>query len=316
MRTMLFVMNFERLYGAYLKVFDYFNHVIASHEIEPLIYLTPESAVDDTNPFVQAGVQPVSCPIHADIFFTSGLDWRILDGHKVNYQCKPVINLVQSIKHSSPEDPRYQYLTRPALRCCVSHEVERAILASGRANGPIVTIENGLDMEPLINLRGSAKRFDVFIGALKNEKLGVCLADRLQQHGLRVDAAIHYLPRAEYLSRIAQSQMVALLPDREEGFYLPALEAMAVGTAVIVPDCLGNRAYCRDGVNCLVPSYDLEGLLAAVTALKNSPARIDELVDAGFRSSAQRSLAGERKTFLNVLKVYLESENWQCPQHC
>jgi glycosyltransferase involved in cell wall biosynthesis len=39
-----------------------------------------------------------------------------------------------------------------------------------------------------------------------------------------------------------------------EGFALPPLEAMAAGAAVVCTDAHGNRDFCRDGVNCLMPA--------------------------------------------------------------
>jgi len=50
------------------------------------------------------------------------------------------------------------------------------------------------------------------------------------------------------------------LPNQKEGegFYLPALEGMAVGTLVIFPDCIGNRSFCLSGYNCFRPDYTTE----------------------------------------------------------
>ena len=41
-----------------------------------------------------------------------------------------------------------------------------------------------------------------------------------------------------------------------EGFCLPPLEAMATGGAVVCTDAHGNRDFCRDGENCLMPEPD------------------------------------------------------------
>ena len=41
-----------------------------------------------------------------------------------------------------------------------------------------------------------------------------------------------------------------------EGFCLPPLEAMATGGAVVCTDAHGNRDFCVDGVNCLMPGAD------------------------------------------------------------
>ena len=39
----------------------------------------------------------------------------------------------------------------------------------------------------------------------------------------------------------------------KEGFYLPAIEAMAMGHIPIGPACVGNRDYCKNGYNSLIP---------------------------------------------------------------
>ena len=43
-----------------------------------------------------------------------------------------------------------------------------------------------------------------------------------------------------------------------EGFCLPPLEAMATGGAVVCTDAHGNRDFCRDGENCLMPEPTAE----------------------------------------------------------
>ena len=39
-----------------------------------------------------------------------------------------------------------------------------------------------------------------------------------------------------------------------EGFCLPPLESMATGGAVVCTDAHGNRDFCVDGENCLMPA--------------------------------------------------------------
>ena len=63
---------------------------------------------------------------------------------------------------------------------------------------------------------------------------------------------------------MSRGRLVVLLPLAEEGFYLPALEAMAMGCVVICPDCVGNRAFCVDEVTALVPDHDVAAVEAAV----------------------------------------------------
>ncbi len=52
-----------------------------------------------------------------------------------------------------------------------------------------------------------------------------------------------------------------------EGFALPPLEAMATGAAVVCTDAHGNRDFCVDGVNCLMPEPDVRSVAGALTRL-------------------------------------------------
>jgi glycosyltransferase involved in cell wall biosynthesis len=54
------------------------------------------------------------------------------------------------------------------------------------------------------------------------------------------------------LNWINQAKITVFLPYRDiEGFYMPALEGMALGTLVVCPDCIGNRSFCLPGYNSL-----------------------------------------------------------------
>ena len=57
-----------------------------------------------------------------------------------------------------------------------------------------------------------------------------------------------------------------------EGFYLPALEAMALGSLVICPDCIGNRSFCLPGRNCFRPNYDLNSVIDSVQSAEKAKA--------------------------------------------
>ncbi len=93
-----------------------------------------------------------------------------------------------------------------------------------------------------------------------------------------------------------------LLPNATEGFYLPALEAMALGTLVICPDCVGNRSFCIPDENCLRPTYDEPAIVAAVRAALALPAATTNAMLAAARATAQRhSIQTERAAFLAVL---------------
>jgi glycosyltransferase involved in cell wall biosynthesis len=87
----------------------------------------------------------------------------------------------------------------------------------------------------------------VLICGLKNPALARSTALALLDRGASAAVLTHALPRADYLLVLGQTRIAITLPDATEGFYLPALEAMAAGCAVICPDALGNRSFCRHG---------------------------------------------------------------------
>ena len=61
---------------------------------------------------------------------------------------------------------------------------------------------------------------------------------------------------------MGRARVTVLVPNPKEGFYLPAVEAMAAGTLVVCPDCVGNRAFCLDEVNCLRPAREEDAIVA------------------------------------------------------
>ena len=54
--------------------------------------------------------------------------------------------------------------------------------------------------------------------------------------------------------------------SRHEGFCLPILEAMAAGCAVVCTDAHGNRDFCANGANCLMPDARAAEAVAADSA--------------------------------------------------
>ena len=59
--------------------------------------------------------------------------------------------------------------------------------------------------------------------------------------------------RATFIEHMRGARIVVALPNPTEGFYLPALEAMKLGKAVICPDAVGNRTL-RVSVRTMVVS--------------------------------------------------------------
>lgn len=302
MKTITFIRDFIQFSGGHLKVFHYYNHVAHSGVFRPILTLTPRSRRDGTNPWTLAGV-PFSETIGTtDAYFVAGLDWDILDRAGVDLRGRTVINLVQHVRHASPQDARYRFLGRPALRICVSQEVADAVRETGVVNGEVVTIPNGIDLDSFGALRDTPKVQDVFIGGLKAPKLALDCAKILKKSGLTVSISTESLPRAEYIRRVAEARIALLLPHSTEGFYLPALEAMASKVCVVVPDCVGNRSFCLPGINCIMPPYRLEDLTQAVLGLVKEPERQAALRSQALRMAADHGLDVERARVRAVLE--------------
>jgi hypothetical protein len=304
-RIVLFHRDFRRFTGGHLKVWNYFNHVRASDLYEPRITFTPESIWDQTNPWSNSTEYVVKWnPGIADVLFLAGSDWKSLPATSVNEFSKPIINLIQHPRHADPKDEVYRFLTNRAIRICVSRQTADAINATGKVNGSVFVISNGISVDDIPPTAEAEKRpVEVLICGLKVPDLSGQIEKRLQRdENIAVTSLLDWIPRTEYLRQLSQAKVAVTLPRPSEGFYLPALEAMACGTIVVCPDCIGNRDFCRDGINCFRPNYGVDDIVAAIyraLALpSNETANIRRQANETVR---EHSLERERDSFLTIL---------------
>jgi hypothetical protein len=304
-RTVLFYRNFRKFKGGQLKVWDYFNHVLASPGFTARVEFSPKSKWDRTNPWWNGKEYVVDSgrSVRPDVFFVAGRDWVMLDQHPDAGSNIPVVNLVQQVRHADPRNNRFEFLSRKAIRICVSEEVAQALRETGLTRGPLIVIPNGLDLESLPLSTDVTRDVDVLIAAFKQPELGEKLERRLKRPGRRIEVLSKLLPRHEYLNRIRQARTTVFLPNEVEGFYLPPLEGMALGTLVVCPDCVGNRSFCLPGHNAFRPNYTLEELvLAAESSLSLSPDQAQQIRANARRTVETHSLLRERQAFLDMLQ--------------
>jgi GT2 family glycosyltransferase/glycosyltransferase involved in cell wall biosynthesis len=121
---------------------------------------------------------------------------------------------------------------------------------------------------------------------------------------LASDPGVRYVesPDDEQVNELFCQATVFIQTSIHEGFALPPLEAMATGGAVVCTDAHGNRDFCRDGVNCLMPAPDPRSVAAAVTRLLGDPELRARLGRAGIETAAD--YAWERR--IDALEGFFE----------
>ncbi len=298
-RRMLFHRDFREYTGGHGKVWDYFNHALALGW-DARVYLTPGSRCDTVNPWMAMPerIEQEWQPARADVLFLGGEDWAVVP--EATEERIPVLNLVQGVRHADPALPLHGYLGRKATRICVGQPVADAILATGRTHGPVTVIPATLEL-PYHAVHGIKRGNGVFVAAQKNPWLGRQVADRLAARGVEVEMVLDWMERRTYLAEMARARITVVLPLPTEGFFLPGLEAMALGSVVVMPDAVGNREYAADRVNCLMPAADADAVAAAVTTLLDDAALHARLQAAGTEVARRHSPAAEREAFGAVL---------------
>ncbi|MFL5955940.1 MAG: glycosyltransferase [Solirubrobacterales bacterium] len=110
-------------------------------------------------------------------------------------------------------------------------------------------------------------------------------------------------PPDEEVARMFARATVFVQTSVHEGFCLPPLEAMAAGCAVVCTDAHGNRDFCRDGENCLMPEPTPEAVAEAIRRLFEDRELRERLIAEGKRTAA--AYAWDKRT--DELEAALEA---------
>ena len=300
-KRVLFYRDLTAYTGGHQKAADYFDHLVSSKSFDPYIAFSSASRWDEFNPWVGTDSRRLVdyLPQRYDYAFLAGMDWQkyLITSRPAN---QPVINLIQHVRHADPAESLYEYLSQKAIRICVSRQVADAIQHTDRVNGPVISIPNGVDL-PISNRE---KIYDLVILGIKQPDLAAAIYEQLAATGLQILLVNQQVPRDIWFEHLAASKCALLLPNITEGFYLPALEAMEYCHLVIVPDCVGNRDFCKNEKNCLIPEYNTESIVASVK--QGMRLLEDEHVLTVFKREMNEtlrvhSLANERKAFLKLM---------------
>lgn len=182
-------------------------------------------------------------------------------------------------------------------------EVQDAVLASYRHEFRFMTISSwnrdrlrelgldavlippGIDLETFRPLPDVPRRPDMLLALgrtnpLKNLPLTLAAWRRLPEprpelclFGIEPELAdepgVRYVtaPTDAEVNELFNQATVFVQTSIHEGFCLPPLESMATGGAVVCTDAHGNRDFCADGENCLIPDSEAAAVASAIGRL-------------------------------------------------
>jgi glycosyltransferase involved in cell wall biosynthesis len=109
-------------------------------------------------------------------------------------------------------------------------------------------------------------------------------------------------PSDEQVNELFNETTVFIQTSTHEGFALPPLEAMATGAAVLCTDAHGNRDFCLDGENCLMPEAETAAVSDALARLLGDRELRARLGRAGTETAQQ--YAWDRR--IDALESFLE----------
>lgn len=142
----------------------------------------------------------------------------------------------------------------------------------------------------------------VIVGARawqKDEELRLMDAvGRTDGKGARRIIQLDYLPR-RLLMKLAAAAKAVLFPSLYEGFGLPVLEAMQLGTPVVTSN-LGSLPEVAGDAALLVDAYDVPALAAAIRRMDSDVALRARLSILGMRQAARFSLDRHRRALHDV----------------
>jgi len=181
-------------------------------------------------------------------------------------------------------------------------------------------IPPGIDLDRFRPLEGVHRRDDMVLALgrsnpLKNLPLTIAAWRALPQprpelclFGIEPELAdeegISYAvsPSDEEVNELFNRAAVFVQTSIHEGFALPPLESMATGGAVVCTDAHGNRDFCRDGENCLMPEPDAAAVSAALRRALEDPELRDRLGREGMKTAQE--YAWERR--IDALESFLQ----------
>ena len=325
--TLDVLLPFWGMAGGVIKVLDYAEHA-AQLDIETTLWAPPRPDPGDTVftlPVIERlnthssvslrGLDDLEFDDDATVLFTEVGHHRLIEAAMDRPLGDRLIHLVQGTRHANARwngGANYRLLHRPMTRIAVSTAVADAIEPLVNPNGRTVTIREGHDWPffakdvPASPVPAS-HRLRILYTTWKTD-LGERIARRLDDSPVHDDVACISVSTPlgwpALRNRYHGADVFICTPGPEEGFYLPGLEAMAAGAAVITSLVGGNAEYVRDGENAIVVPYDdVDAHVQAIERLVTDRSLLNRLTQGpATEVLSNHSLADERMAFADVLR--------------
>jgi GT2 family glycosyltransferase len=234
------------------------------------------------------------------------------------------VYFVQDIETSYyPDDERTRHAVidsyRPEFRYMTISSWNRERLRELGLDAEL--IPPGIDLDTFRPLAGAERRSDMVLALgrsnpLKNLPLTLAAwrslpapRPQLCLFGIEPELAggeegVTYVesPTDAQVNELFNEATVFMQTSTHEGFALPPLESMATRGAVVCTDAHGNRDFCADGENCLIPEASVAAVAGALVRLLDDRGLRERLGEAGARTA--QDYAWERR--IDDLEGFLE----------
>jgi len=189
----------------------------------------------------------------------------------------PTVVTIHDLIHLRLRNPIKRAYARTMLRraarhtvVTVSHAVKREIEETLGARGVIVT-PNGVDAHFSPDGPRRAGRYVLFVGSNRPHKNAGAAIEAARRAGVPIVLAGESFEYFDDLAPLYRGALALVMPSIEEGFGLPALEAMACGTAVIASNAAALVEVTGDAA-LHADARDVDSLAAAIARVADDAA--------------------------------------------
>ena len=219
-----------------------------------------------------------------------------------------IIHIIQNVRHANPrwlDGYPLRLLTRPAARISTNAVVHEAIRPwlDPRSFHRVINLGHDVGYFRKERLGSPLSRPVRVAHTTWKSDIGDHVERRLDDDSFAFRSIRRQSDWAELRELYHWADVFLCAPNQEEGFYMPALEAMEAGCIVVTPDVGGNMAFCRPDENCVLVEFgDVDSYGAALRGISGwSTDTLDRFRRAASTATVPFDLQVERRSFLDYL---------------